>query len=136
MQAGENIIEARRFVIATGSGPFVPPIPGIEATPHYTNETIFGLRERPDQLLIIGGGPIGIEMAQAHLRLGSKVTVIEGMKAMGKDDPELAAIILDKMRAEGMEIRRGRSKRRRLAGPKAISLSKPMTEAFSRVRIC
>ncbi len=107
VQAGENIIEARRFVIATGSGPFVPPIPGIEATPHYTNETIFGLRERPDQLLIIGGGPIGIEMAQAHLRLGSKVTVIEGMKAMGKDDPELAAIILDKMRAEGMEIHEG-----------------------------
>jgi len=107
VQAGSNVIEARRFVIATGSGPFVPPIPGIEATPHYTNENIFDLKERPEHLLIIGGGPIGIEMAQAHLRLGSKVTVIEGLKAMGKDDPELAAIILDKMRAEGMEIHEG-----------------------------
>ncbi|NKB26917.1 MAG: dihydrolipoamide dehydrogenase [Rhodobacteraceae bacterium] len=107
VQAGSNVIEARRFVIATGSGPFVPPIPGIEATPHYTNENIFDLKERPEHLLIIGGGPIGIEMAQAHLRLGSKVTVIEGLKAMGKDDQELAAIILDKMRAEGMEIHEG-----------------------------
>lgn len=107
VQAGNDVIKARRIVIATGSGPFVPPIPGIEDTPHYTNENIFDLRDRPDHLIVIGGGPIGIEMAQAHIRLGSKVTVIEGDKAMGKDDPELAAIILDKMRAEGIEIHEG-----------------------------
>ncbi len=104
VQAGENVIEARRFVIATGSGPFVPPIPGLDSVDVYTNENIFDLRERPDHLLVIGGGPIGMEMAQAHRRLGCKVTVIEGMKAMGKDDPEMAEIVLDKLRGEGIEI--------------------------------
>ena len=107
VKAGDTIIEARRFVIATGSGPFVPPIPGIDKTTHYTNENIFDLRERPDHLIIIGGGPIGMEMAQAHVRLGSKVTVIEGEKAMGKDDPEMAAVVLDRLREEGVEIIEG-----------------------------
>ena len=65
----------------------MPPIPGIENVRYYTNEDIFDLRERPEHLLVIGGGPIGMEMAQAHIRLGSKVTVIEGMKAFGRDDP-------------------------------------------------
>ena len=107
VQAGNHIITARRIVIATGSGPFVPPIPGVEETPYYTNENIFDLRERPDHLIVIGGGPIGMEMAQAHVRLGSKVTVIEAAKAMGKDDPEMAAIVLDNLRAEGVEIIEG-----------------------------
>jgi pyruvate/2-oxoglutarate dehydrogenase complex dihydrolipoamide dehydrogenase (E3) component len=101
------VIAARRFVIATGSSPFVPPIPGVETTPYFTNETIFGLRERPEHLVIIGGGPIGMEMAQAHARLGSRVTVIEAAKAMGRDDPELAAIVLDSLRQEGVEIIEG-----------------------------
>jgi pyruvate/2-oxoglutarate dehydrogenase complex dihydrolipoamide dehydrogenase (E3) component len=70
VQAGETTIKARRFVIATGSGPFVPPIPGLEAVTVHTNETIFDLRERPEHLIVVGGGPIGMEMAQAHLRLG------------------------------------------------------------------
>lgn len=104
VQAGDTTIRARRFVIATGSGPLVPPIPGIDAVPHHTNETIFDLREKPGHLLIIGGGPIGMEMAQAHRRLGCAVTVIEGAKALGKDDPETAAIVLDRLRAEGVEI--------------------------------
>ena len=107
VQAGDHIIEARRFVIATGSRPFVPPIPGLETVPHFTNETIFDLRDRPDHLIIIGGGPIGMEMAQAHLRLGSKVTVLEGLKALGKDDPEAAAIVLEKLTAEGIDIVEG-----------------------------
>ncbi len=104
VQAGNTVIEARRFVIATGSGPFVPPIPGLDEVDVYTNENIFDLRERPDHLIVVGGGPIGMEMAQAHRRLGCKVTVIEGQKAMGKDDPEMAAIVLEKLRGEGIEI--------------------------------
>ncbi len=104
VQAGDTVIKARRFVISTGSSPFVPPIPGLDGVPYETNETIFDLRDKPGHLLIVGGGPIGMEMAQAHVRLGCKVTVIEGMKALGKDDPELATIILDRMRAEGIEI--------------------------------
>ena len=104
VQAGDTIIEARRFVVATGSGPFVPPIPGLEDVTHYTNENIFDLREKPKHLIIIGGGPIGMEMAQAHRRLGCNVTVIEGAKAFGKDDPEMAAIVLDNLRDEGVNI--------------------------------
>ena len=104
VQAGDTIIEARRFVVATGSGPFVPPIPGLEDVTHYTNENIFDLREKPKHLIIIGGGPIGMEMAQAHRRLGCNVTVIEGAKAFGKDDPEMAAIVLENLRDEGVNI--------------------------------
>ncbi|MEO1364307.1 MAG: FAD-dependent oxidoreductase, partial [Pseudomonadota bacterium] len=72
--------------------------------PYLTNETLWELRERPEHLLIIGGGPIGMEMAQAHRRLGSKVTVIEGAKALGKDDPEMAAVVLETLREEGIDI--------------------------------
>ncbi|KIN70650.1 Mercuric reductase [Sulfitobacter noctilucae] len=104
VQAGDTIIKARRIVIATGSSPLVPPIPGLEEVPYETNETLFDLREKPDHLLIIGGGPIGMEMAQAHIRMGCKVTVIEGSAALGKDDPELAAVVLDSLRDEGVII--------------------------------
>lgn len=104
VQAGDTRVTARRFVIATGSTPFVPPIPGLDSVPYLTNETIFDLRERPGHLLVIGGGPIGMEMAQAHRRLGCDVTVIEGARALGKDDPELAAVVLDTLRAEGIVI--------------------------------
>ncbi len=104
LQAGGSVVQARRFVVATGSSPLVPPIPGLADVPFETNETIFDLRERPEHLLVIGGGPIGLEMAQAHRRLGSRVTVIEGLTAFGKDDPELAAIALEQLRAEGIEI--------------------------------
>jgi len=107
LQAGETVIEARRFVISTGSSPFVPPIPGLDTVRHYTNEDIFELRDKPDHLLVIGGGPIGMEMAQAHRRLGCEVTVLEGAKALGKDDPELAAIALENLRAEGINIVEG-----------------------------
>ncbi|MEQ9242049.1 dihydrolipoyl dehydrogenase family protein [Roseovarius indicus] len=104
VKAGDTIIKPRRIVIATGSSPLVPPIPGLDTVPYDTNETLFDRREKPEHLLIIGGGPIGMEMAQAHVRLGCKVTVIEGAKAMGQDDPELAAVVLDQLRDEGVEI--------------------------------
>ena len=104
VQAGEHVITARRVVIATGSSPFVPAIPGLDSVPYITNESLWELREQPEHLLVVGGGPIGMEMAQAHRRLGSKVTVIEGMKALGKDDPEMAEIILENLRAEDIEI--------------------------------
>ncbi|MFA9230961.1 MAG: NAD(P)/FAD-dependent oxidoreductase [Microgenomates group bacterium] len=102
--AGGSRIQARRFVIATGSTALVPAIPGIDAVPYLTNETIFDLAEQPSHLLIIGGGPIGMEMAQAHRRLGSDVTVIQSGKALSRDDPETAAFVLDALRAEGITI--------------------------------
>ncbi len=104
VQAGDHLIHARRIIIATGSSPLVPPIPGLETVPYETNETLFDLRDRPDHLLVVGGGPIGMEMAQAHRRLGCEVTVIEGMQALGKDDPETAQVVLDALRGEGIEI--------------------------------
>ncbi|THH34448.1 dihydrolipoamide dehydrogenase [Aliishimia ponticola] len=107
VKAGDAVITARRIVIATGSSPLVPPIPGLDDVPYETNETVFDLRTRPDHLLIIGGGPIGMEMAQAHIRLGTKVTVIEGDRALGKDDPEAAALVLESQRAEGVIIEEG-----------------------------
>lgn len=107
--AGDTEIRARRFVVATGSTALVPPIPGLDDVPYLTNETLFEQRERPEHLVIIGGGPIGLEMAQAHRRLGSQVTVIEAAKALGKDDAELAGIVLDAVRAEGVAILEGTS---------------------------
>ncbi|MBU2943567.1 FAD-dependent oxidoreductase [Shimia thalassica] len=104
VQAGPFSITARRIVIATGSSPMVPPIPGLADVPYLTNETLFELREKPDHLLIIGAGPIGLEMAQAHRRLGCTVTVIEGDKALGRDDPEMAAYVLDALKEEGVQI--------------------------------
>ena len=104
VEAGNYRITARRVIISTGSSPFVPPIPGLDSVPYITNESLRELRDQPDHLLVIGGGPIGMEMAQAHRRLGSKVTVIEGAKALGKDDPEMAEIVLENLRAEGIEI--------------------------------
>ena len=105
--AGNREIQARRIVIATGSHPAVPPIPGLGGVPFLTNETIFEQTERPDHLIIIGGGPIGMEMAQAHRRLGCKVTVIEAAKALAKDDPELTALVIDRLVREGVEILEG-----------------------------
>ena len=105
--AGDYEIKARRFVVATGSTAFIPPIEGLSDVDYLTNESLFDLQVLPEHLIVIGGGPIGMEMAQAHRRLGSKVTVLEGGRAFGKDDPELAAIVLDNIRAEGVDVREG-----------------------------
>jgi pyruvate/2-oxoglutarate dehydrogenase complex dihydrolipoamide dehydrogenase (E3) component len=109
-------IKARRFVIATGSSPVVPPIPGLDSVPYFTNETIFDNAARLDHLIIIGGGPIGMELAQAHLRLGCRVSVLEGLTALGKDDPELTAVVLKHLRGEGLVVREGAKVERIEAG--------------------
>ena len=103
--AGAYDVRARRFVIATGSRPFIPPIEGLDNVSYVTNETVFDLPRRPTHLVIIGGGPIGMEMAQAFHRLGTKVTVVEAGRALAKDDPEIAALLVGSLRAEGIEIR-------------------------------
>jgi pyruvate/2-oxoglutarate dehydrogenase complex dihydrolipoamide dehydrogenase (E3) component len=94
LQAGAHRIKSKRIVLATGSRPAAPPIPGLDGVPYLTNETIFTNRKRPDHLIVIGGGPIGLEMAQAHCRLGARVTVLEAAGFLAKDDPELAAVVL------------------------------------------
>jgi len=100
-------ISARRFVVATGSTAFVPPIPGLVDVPYLTNETIFDCQEVPDHLIVVGGGPIGMEMAQAHRHLGAQVTVLEMFRIMPKDDPELVGVVRNRFAAEGIDIREG-----------------------------
>ncbi len=107
VQAGETVIKAKFFVIATGSSPFVPPIAGLQDVPFLTNEVVFDQTERPDHLVIIGGGPIGLEMAQAHRRLGSKVTVLEGNKILPKDDQELVEVVRQNLLKEGVDLLEG-----------------------------
>lgn len=105
--AGDYRITARRFVIATGSSPALPGIPGLDSCPFLTNETIFDIDRKIPHLVIIGGGTIGLELAQAHLRLGSRVTVIEADRALANDDPEASAVVLKALRAEGIDILEG-----------------------------
>lgn len=107
--AGNTTIRARRFVIATGSRAVIPDIHGIDRVPVLTNETIFALRERPRHLLILGGGPIGMEMAQAHRRLGADVTVIEANRVLSREDAEAAALVLSRLRAEGVTVYEGQA---------------------------
>ena len=107
VEAGGATIRARRFVVATGSRPMVPPIPGIEGVPYLTNETIFDRTRAPGHLIVIGGGPIGVELAQAHRRLGARVTVVEMFSLLGNDDPELVEVVRNRLRKEGVEIHEG-----------------------------
>ena len=97
-------IQARRFVIATGSQPAVPPIPGLDTISYFTNETIFDAPGFLEHLIIIGGGPIGLEMAQAHRRLGSEVTVIEALTPLARDDEEVRHVVLNRLAEEGVRI--------------------------------
>jgi pyruvate/2-oxoglutarate dehydrogenase complex dihydrolipoamide dehydrogenase (E3) component len=104
VEAGTRRLTAKRFVIATGSRAAVPPIAGLAETPHYTNETIFADTAKPDHLLIIGGGAIGAEMAQAHARLGCKVTILEAFTMMPRDDAEAVEIVKAALRSDGVTI--------------------------------
>jgi len=97
-------IRARRFVVATGSSPSLPPVDGLDTVPHFTNETIFDNAVRLEHLIVLGGGPIGMELAQAHRRLGSEVTVLEAFTPLGKDDPELTRVVLRALADEGVQI--------------------------------
>ncbi|MGR9050994.1 dihydrolipoyl dehydrogenase family protein [Halobacillus faecis] len=93
LQVGEETITAKRFVIATGSSPAIPPIDGLDKVNYLTNETIFSLNQKPSSMVVIGGGVIGVELAQAMSRLGVDVTVIEGSeRILSKEDKEIASI--------------------------------------------
>jgi pyruvate/2-oxoglutarate dehydrogenase complex dihydrolipoamide dehydrogenase (E3) component len=110
--AGEVRVRARRIVIATGSVAVAPPIPGLDEVPFLTNETVFENEILPDHLVVIGGGPIGLEMAQAHRLLGARVTVLEVARVLAKDDPELATLLVERLRADGIAIEEGAKIRR------------------------
>ncbi len=105
--AGGTHVRARRYVIATGSTAAAPPIPGLDSVDFLTNETIFDLTQTPKHLIVVGGGPIGIELAQAYRRLGARVTVIEMFSILGKDDPEAVDVVRSRLLTEGIEIKEG-----------------------------
>lgn len=104
IQAGKHTIKAKYIAICTGARAFVPPIDGIDKDKVYTNENIFDLKEKPKHLIVIGGGPIGIEMAQAHKRLGCKVTVIDMFSIMVNDDPELVEVVRERLLNEDVDL--------------------------------
>lgn len=102
--AGTKTVRAKFFVLAVGSHPFIPPIAGISDTPYFTNETIFSHSEDIKHLIVIGGGPIGLELAQAHRRLGVEVSVIERGQILGHEDKDLAPILIDRLTSEGVSL--------------------------------
>jgi pyruvate/2-oxoglutarate dehydrogenase complex dihydrolipoamide dehydrogenase (E3) component len=107
VKAGDARVRARRFVVATGSRPLLPPVAGLSETPHLTNETIFDLGERPGHLVVLGGGSVGVELAQAHRRLGAAVTVLENGSILSKDDSEAVQVVRSRLLHEGISLREG-----------------------------
>ena len=108
LRVGEKSVCARRFVIATGSRPAVPAVPGLESAGYLTNLDVFSLRTLPRRLVVLGGGPIGVELAQAFGRLGSHVTIVERLtQLLPREDSELCAMLRDCLESEGVAVRTG-----------------------------
>lgn len=105
VSAGDAQIRARRFVIATGSSPLIPPIAGLDRVPYFTNETIFACRAAFRHLIVIGGGAVGVELAQAYRRLGSEVTILDSRPLLGREEAELVAMLADRLQDEGIALR-------------------------------
>ena len=105
VQVGEQQISTRHIVIATGARPWVPPIPGLEKMDYLTSDSIWTLDTLPDRLLVMGGGPIGCELAQAFSRLGSKVTIVNRSdRILPREDVDVSEYISQRFKAEGIEI--------------------------------
>ncbi len=115
-------IKARRFVVAAGSSPAIPPISGLASVPYFTNESVFGLTACPEHLIVIGAGPVGLELAQAFRRLGAAVTVLDAGEALAREDPECARIVLDRLSREGISLRSGVSIARVEAGGSGVQV--------------
>jgi len=130
VEVGGQRIAARRFVVATGSSPLVPPIAGLDQLPYLTNETVFDNETRPPHLLVIGGGPIGAELALAHRRLGAEVSIFEMATLLPKDDPELVEVLRLALRREGIALHEGARVRSVAAAAEGIAVD--LEEAGSR----
>ena len=105
---GKRTLTTRTIVIAAGARPFVPPIPGLDQVGYLTSDTLWSLRELPRRLVVLGGGPIGCELAQAFARLGAQVTQVEmAERIMLREDPEVAGLVAAQFRAEGIALLTG-----------------------------
>jgi pyruvate/2-oxoglutarate dehydrogenase complex dihydrolipoamide dehydrogenase (E3) component len=108
LDVGGRSLTAKRIVIATGSRPAIPAIHGLKETPYFTNETIFEIRELPAHLVILGGGPVGLELGQAFARLGSRVTILErSPHFLPREEPELATMLAARLAADGVMLETG-----------------------------
>jgi len=105
VQVGERVLTTRNIIVATGAQPNIPAIPGLEQVNYRTSDTVWELRERPRRLLVLGGGPIGCELAQSFARLGSEVTLVQrGGQLLPAEDPEIAALVLQRFIDEGLRV--------------------------------
>lgn len=115
-------VKAKRIVVATGTRAFIPPVEGLADAPYLTNETIWSLETLPDHLIVMGGGPIGMELGQAFRRLGSKVTVIEAGEPLSRFESEHAALVTDQLMADGVILHTGKSAARVQTGDAGITV--------------
>lgn len=104
VQSASVVVQARKVVLATGSRALVPDVPGLAETPYMTNETVFGIDHAPQHLIVIGGGPVGVELGQALRRLGSAVTIVEPHEILGKEDRQAADIVIEQLRRDGVSV--------------------------------
>ena len=119
---GVKVLSTRSIVIATGARPFVPPLPGLDDVGYLTSDTLWGLREQPKRLVVLGGGPIGCELAQSFARLGSQVTQIEkGPRIMSREDEDVSAFAKEALQADGVQV---------LTGHKALRCEKVGADKF------
>ncbi len=108
VRVGDRVVTARNVVICTGSRPHVPDLPGLREAGYLTNETLFDLQRRPEHLIVLGGGPVGVEMAQAFRRLGSRVTLLQRNRhLLPRDDPEAGEAIRRVLEREGVAVHTG-----------------------------
>jgi len=113
-------VQARKIVVATGSRAVVPPIEGLADIDYLTNETIFSLTDRPERLIVLGAGAIGVELGQAFRRLGSEVVLVEAATLLGREDSDAAEVVLHQLRADGVEIMEGYRAIRVERGPTVV----------------
>lgn len=135
---GDRRIRARRFVVATGSRPLIPPIDGIEATPYLTNETVFTLEQLPKRLVVLGAGATGVELGQAFSRLGSQVILFEAQtRILPSEDAEMGAVLAQLLQQQGITLRTGvRVERVATEGPDTLlSCSDGQTVACDRLLV-
>ncbi len=116
-------VKAKRIVVATGTRAFIPPVEGLAEAPYLTNETIWSLETLPEHLIVMGAGPIGMELGQAFRRLGSEVTIIEAGEPLARFEPEHAGLVTDQLMADGVTLHTGKSAARVQSGDARITLT-------------
>lgn len=121
---GNTVVRAKRFIICTGSRPFIPPIDGLRDGAYLTNENVFDLKVLPRSLIVLGGGPIGAELSQAFCRLGVEVSIVEMLdRLLFREDPEISDILADRLKSEGVKVYAGQKAVKVLKDSKGITLT-------------